>query len=150
MQLLLIVINQKILPKKTICSDKKLSEDDEVLAKVYNLAKKVAHNKNGFDRLTKDLWDSRDLCTDYKCINDWYDTVFVAYDSVIKTNASDEVLNNIQKKYDESITQKPAISNGAKNKKKLKIIVYTIQKTEPRQLNITQYYTKTLQRHSNL
>lgn len=110
----------KNFAEKTICSDKKLSEDDEVLAKVYNLAKKVAHNKNGFDRLTKDLWDSRDLCTNYKCINDWYDTVFVAYDSVIKTNASDEVLNNIQKKYDESVTQKPSISNGAKNKKEAK------------------------------
>ncbi|HHM2228892.1 TPA: hypothetical protein ACRGFO_005780, partial [Klebsiella pneumoniae] len=39
---------------------------------------------------------------------------------VIKTNASDEVLNNIQKKYDESITQKPAISNGDKRKKEAK------------------------------
>ncbi|WP_142744445.1 lysozyme inhibitor LprI family protein [Klebsiella pneumoniae] len=32
----------KNFAEKTICSDKKLSEDDEVLAKVYNLAKKVA------------------------------------------------------------------------------------------------------------
>lgn len=85
----------KSYAEKTICSDEKLSSDDDLLSKVYNLAKKVAHNKGGFNGLTRDLWNARERCSDYKCVSDWYDSAFVAYDSVIKTNATDDILNQL-------------------------------------------------------
>lgn len=106
----------KSFAEKTICSDEKLSGDDELLAKVYSVAKKVAHNQKGFNGLTKDLWNARERCTDYKCVNDWYGSAFVVYDSVIRSNASDDVLNNIQRKYNESTQVNPSLNNGNKNK----------------------------------
>lgn len=110
----------KSFAEKTICSDAKLSSDDEALSKVYSVAKKVAHNQNGFNKLTRDLWNSREDCTDYKCVNDWYDSAFVVYDSVIKTNASDDVLNNIKKNINESKNINTSVSNENKNKQKVK------------------------------
>lgn len=122
----------KSFAEKTICSDAKLSSDDEVLAKVYSVAKKAAHNQNGFNKLTKDLWNSREGCTDYKCVNDWYDTAFVVYDSVIKTNASDDILNNIQKKYNESTQTNPSVKKENENKNKPKVKDFSLYDSKDR------------------
>ncbi len=75
--------------QKAICSNPELSNSDDVLKKVYDVAKSVSHNQQGFSQLTKELWNDRVKCNDEKCINNWYNYAFLVYDAVIKTNSSE-------------------------------------------------------------
>ncbi|MJN96058.1 hypothetical protein DNX92_05205 [Salmonella enterica subsp. enterica] len=77
--------------EKTICSDPKLSNSDDILKKVYNVAKSVSHNQQGFAQLAKELWNDRVKCKDYNCINNWYNYAFLIYDAVIKTNSTEYI-----------------------------------------------------------
>ncbi|MFN3069958.1 lysozyme inhibitor LprI family protein [Serratia sp. J2] len=90
----------KSFAEKTICSDKELSNYDDVLSKVYDRAKNVVQNKKGFSNLTRELWNSREECSTHECVERWYDTAFVVYDTVIKTNFE---------------KQSPQVSNGKEN-----------------------------------
>ncbi|MGP0902925.1 lysozyme inhibitor LprI family protein [Serratia sp. CY76391] len=75
----------KSFAEKTICNDAKLSKDDDDLKYTYGKAKASAQDRKAFSEITKTLWNSRERCQDYACVNSWYDTAFGIYSSIVKT-----------------------------------------------------------------
>lgn len=100
-------IKAKGFAEKAVCTNPELSKSDDVLKRVYDQAKDLAQNKEGFSSLTRDLWNAREKCSTNKCIDEWYDMAFVIYDAVIRTNYRNELKsNNIQKKTNNDIVVK--------------------------------------------
>ncbi|EKN5091898.1 lysozyme inhibitor LprI family protein [Yersinia enterocolitica] len=66
----------------TICGNPELSSKDEDLSKEYKLAKDAFTDKKAFSEITKSLWSSRERCTDYHCIANWYDNSSAIYTAI--------------------------------------------------------------------
>jgi hypothetical protein len=100
--------------EKTICSDQGLSKDDDDLKSIYEKAKEVTHNKVEFSKITRKMWNVREGCTNYDCVDGWYSLAFYIYDVIIRTNSNENV--------DEVKTVKQDVSNtlGKRENKKIK------------------------------
>jgi Uncharacterized protein conserved in bacteria, putative lipoprotein len=75
----------KSFAEKTICNDEKLSTADDELKYTYGKAKASVQDRRAFSEITKTLWNSRERCSNYACVNSWYDTAFGIYSSIAKT-----------------------------------------------------------------
>jgi len=72
----------KSFAEKTICSDPKLSKDDDDLKYLHFKAKSYVQDRKAFAEITKTLWNSRERCSDFACVNAWYDTAFAIYEAI--------------------------------------------------------------------
>lgn len=68
--------------EKTICSSPKLSKDDDDLKYLFRYAQASVQDHKAFSEITKALWNSRARCSDYKCVDAWYDTAFAIYETI--------------------------------------------------------------------
>ncbi|EEJ3293849.1 hypothetical protein KG522_002102 [Salmonella enterica subsp. diarizonae serovar 50:z52:z35] len=91
----------KSFSEKTICSDSKLSKDDDDLKYLYGRAKASVQDRQAFSEITKTLWNSRERCSDFTCVNSWYDTAFAIYGAIAEkgipeTNGKNDILANAE------------------------------------------------------
>lgn len=91
----------KSFSEKTICSDSKLSKDDDDLKYLYGRAKASVQDRQAFSEITKTLWNSRERCSDFTCVNSWYDTAFAIYGAIAEkgipeTNGKNDILANVE------------------------------------------------------
>ncbi|EDQ6179179.1 hypothetical protein ZX71_001461 [Salmonella enterica subsp. enterica] len=87
--------------EKTICSSPKLSKDDDDLKYLYGRAKASVQDRQAFSEITKSLWNSRERCSDFTCVNSWYDTAFAIYGAIAEkgipeTNGKNDILVNAE------------------------------------------------------
>lgn len=75
----------KSFAEKTICANPQLSKDDDDLKYLYGNAKAYTQDRKAFSEITKALWNSRERCSDLKCVDEWYDTAFAIYGAIKKT-----------------------------------------------------------------
>lgn len=68
--------------EKTICNSPKLSKDDDDLKYLFRYAQASVQDRKAFSEITKALWNSRARCSDYKCVDAWYDTAFAIYEAI--------------------------------------------------------------------
>lgn len=68
--------------EKTICSSPKLSKDDDDLKYLFRYAQASVQDRKAFSEITRALWNSRARCSDYKCVDAWYDTAFAIYEAI--------------------------------------------------------------------
>lgn len=91
----------KSFSEKTICSDSKLSKDDDDLKYLYGRAKASVQDRKASSEITKALWNSRERCSDFTCVNSWYDTAFAIYGAIAEkgipeTNGKNDILLNAE------------------------------------------------------
>ncbi|WP_336981853.1 MULTISPECIES: lysozyme inhibitor LprI family protein [unclassified Cedecea] len=98
----------KSFAEKTICSSPKLSKDDDDLKYLYWNAKSSVKDRKAFSEITKTLWSSRERCSDYSCVDEWYDTAFAIY-GAIKEKGIPET-NGVT-----DFAKEPEASTGKKN-----------------------------------
>ncbi|TKU44009.1 hypothetical protein FDX24_05455 [Citrobacter sp. wls716] len=72
----------KSFSEKTICSSPKLSKYDDDLKYLYANAKESVKDRKAFSEITKALWNSRERCSDYSCVDEWYDSAFAIYGAI--------------------------------------------------------------------
>lgn len=94
----------KSFSEKTICSNTTLSNEDDDLKYLYAKAKSYVQDRKAFSEITKTLWNSRERCSDFACVNAWYDTAFAIYGAIAKTgipetNGVNDVLKNSNDDY---------------------------------------------------
>ncbi|EDR7169978.1 hypothetical protein CTR22_004421 [Salmonella enterica subsp. houtenae] len=68
--------------EKTICSSPKLSKDDDDLKYLYGYAKASVKDRKAFSEIARALWNSRERCSDYACVEEWYDSAFAIYGAI--------------------------------------------------------------------
>ncbi len=108
----------KSFAEKTICSDAKLSKDDDELKYAYGKAKASVQDHRAFSEITKTLWNSRERCSDYACVNSWYDTAFGIYSSIAKTGIPETNGQNDIVAGDEKLDEKPSKGNAVASENK--------------------------------
>ncbi|MBZ7566645.1 lysozyme inhibitor LprI family protein [Klebsiella grimontii] len=102
----------KSFAEKTICTNPQLSKDDDDLKYLYGNAKAYTQDRKAFSEITKALWDSRERCSDLKCVDEWYDTAFAIYGAIKETgipesNGANDILKNEGATKPSEITEKP-------------------------------------------
>ncbi len=102
----------KSFAENTICTNPKLSKDDDDLKYLYGNAKAYAKDRKAFSEITKALWNSRERCSDIKCVDEWYDTAFAIYGAIKETgipetNGVNDILKNEGVTKPSEIKEKP-------------------------------------------
>lgn len=102
----------KSFAEKTICENPKLSKDDDDLKYLYANAKAYTKDRKAFSEITKALLDSRERCSDLKCVDEWYDTAFAIYGAIKETgipetNGVNDILKNEGATKPSEIKEKP-------------------------------------------
>ena len=103
----------KSFAEKTICTNPKLSKDDDDLKYLYGNAKAYVKDRKAFSEITKALWNSRERCSDIRCVDEWYDTAFAIYGAIKETgipetNGVNDILKNEGATKPSGIIEKPA------------------------------------------
>ncbi|MGS5102124.1 hypothetical protein [Escherichia coli] len=109
----------KSFSEKTICSDSKLSKDDDDLKYLYGRAKASVQDRQAFSEITKTLWNSRERCSDFTCVNSWYDTAFAIYGAIAEkgipeTNGKNDILENAEQYKSETTNKNVSPISGDK------------------------------------
>lgn len=104
----------KSFAETTICKSPQLSKDDDDLKLVFSKAKGYVQDRKAFSEITKTLWNSRERCSDYKCVDAWYDTAFAIYGAIAEkgipeTNGANDIVQF------DGQTKEPGKNNSAKS-----------------------------------
>ena len=113
-----------------------------------------------FLEITKALLDSRERCSDSKCVDEWYDTAFRIYGAIKETgipetNGVNDILKNEGVTKPSEINEKPieithnAVSQEGKGKQK-DFSLYDLKDRAALVEHNAILYKDSLQRHSNL
>ncbi|EPT5086683.1 lysozyme inhibitor LprI family protein [Salmonella enterica subsp. enterica] len=76
----------KSFSEQTICSDNKLSVQDDALKHVYEKAKTYFSSQKDLKEVSVSLWKIREECKSKDCIEQWYSTASEFYINIINSN----------------------------------------------------------------
>ncbi|MFU0948655.1 lysozyme inhibitor LprI family protein [Kluyvera ascorbata] len=114
--------------EKTICASPKLSKDDDDLKYVYENAKSYVQDRKAFSEISKALYNSRERCSDFSCVDQWYNSAFAIFGAIKEsgipeTNGKNDILKNAEV-YENKTAKENSSQNVIINKKQKDFSLY--------------------------